>query len=378
MKIKVQTYYTKFAENYFSDNANNFGCNNNGIELPAEIRNLPNLRQVYADALQQGNHDKLYYFNANHLGSGSLITDGGGNTYQTLAYAPYGEGLVDITHSSSGSYDERFRFNGKPKDTETGFYNHGARQESPEWSIWTSPDSRWDLYPNRSSYSMNGNNPILYVDLDGRKILDWRKTVVNTNGKVIGGFRNEGALKEFNSTITTLYSKNSSIFHSVVDRLRDSKELYSVYQDYDWSLSGHKGRYHPTTRRIEFFAEDISESTIFEEFFHAAQHDFYKENRLNILDEFEAKIAKIISAHQTGNQEIIGSDGVLSSISDIDKWIIVLGLVGGANIDEETLNTSLANVKNSLIDVYGFDKNSKLDYNKSLEYLKTLIKSDEK
>jgi RHS repeat-associated protein len=167
MKIKVQTYYTKFAENYFSDNANNFGCNNNGIELPAEIRNLPNLRQVYADVLQQGrNHDKSYYFNANHLGSGSLITDENGATYQTLAYAPWGESLVNITHSGSGSYDERFKFSGFEKDTESGLHNYGARLFSEDLGP-ISPDAYTLSRPSKSPYLNCSNNPVMRIDPDG-------------------------------------------------------------------------------------------------------------------------------------------------------------------------------------------------------------------
>jgi RHS repeat-associated protein len=141
---------------------------------------MKNLRQAYSSALQQNKPDKLFFYNANHLGSGSLITDGNGDTYQTLAYAPWGESLVNITHSGSGSYDERFKFSGKEKDTESGMSYFGARYFDIDHSgIPISVDRFWMKTPHLSPYTHTGNNPVMLIDVNGDS------TVINENGNTI-------------------------------------------------------------------------------------------------------------------------------------------------------------------------------------------------
>ena len=43
-------------------------------------------------------------------------------------------------HSYSGDYTNRYKFNGKELDEETGFYYYGARYYNPKFSIWLSVD----------------------------------------------------------------------------------------------------------------------------------------------------------------------------------------------------------------------------------------------
>jgi hypothetical protein len=65
--------FTTFATEYFAKNANYDGCIENRIKYPAETKYLLPLHTIYRDIIGAGRSDKLYYFNANHLGSGSLI-----------------------------------------------------------------------------------------------------------------------------------------------------------------------------------------------------------------------------------------------------------------------------------------------------------------
>jgi RHS repeat-associated protein len=55
-------------------------------------------------------------------------------------------------------------------DAETGNYNIGVRQNDPKLGIWTSTEPKWQDYPQWSGYISMGNNPISYVDKDGREI----------------------------------------------------------------------------------------------------------------------------------------------------------------------------------------------------------------
>jgi len=105
-----------------------------------------------------------HYFNANHLGSGSLITDDNGNTYQTLAYAPHGELLVN---EINGNYDEPYKFSGFLRDQESGLDYAHARYREPDKTIFYSTDPMWFKYPHITPYNYAGNNPIMVIDLDG-------------------------------------------------------------------------------------------------------------------------------------------------------------------------------------------------------------------
>jgi RHS repeat-associated protein len=137
------------------------------------MQDIPNLQKEYETAMEAGGQDKLYYFNANHLGSGSLITDGDGQTYQTLAYAPYGEDLVNIRW---GNYEELRQFGGHLKDEESGLLYMGARYNAPPLSIEISSDAKWYLFPHITSYNSMGNNPINFVDPDGNQAIHHTKS----------------------------------------------------------------------------------------------------------------------------------------------------------------------------------------------------------
>ena len=61
-----------------------------------------------------------------------------------------------------------YLFNGKELDTETGLYYYGARYYDPRVSLWLNVDPLAEKYPNISPYTYVANNPIKFVDYDGR------------------------------------------------------------------------------------------------------------------------------------------------------------------------------------------------------------------
>ena len=68
----------------------------------------------------------------------------------------------------TGVYENPYKFNAKELDSETGFYYYGARYYNPRLSIWNSVDPLAEKYPSWSPYAYCGNNPINYIDPDGR------------------------------------------------------------------------------------------------------------------------------------------------------------------------------------------------------------------
>ncbi|MFL9839298.1 RHS repeat-associated core domain-containing protein, partial [Flavobacterium sp. ST-75] len=73
------------------------------------------------------------------------------------------------------SFNTPFKFNGKEYDEETGNYYYGARYYDPKWSIFIGVDPLAEKYSDWSSYAYCFNNPIIFVDPDGKdgvKIID--------------------------------------------------------------------------------------------------------------------------------------------------------------------------------------------------------------
>jgi RHS repeat-associated protein len=80
---------------------------------------------------------------------------------------PYGEALFE---EHSNTRDMPYLFNSKERDEETGLYYYGARYLDPETAVWYGVDPLAMKYPDYSPYVYCANNPILFVDPDGK---DW-------------------------------------------------------------------------------------------------------------------------------------------------------------------------------------------------------------
>src|SRR5574344_2719184 len=117
----------------------------------------------------------VFYYESDHLGSVSYVTNDNGQVTQTLNYLPYGEDLVDLQNFSEMPTEYNlgvYQFNGKEKDDETGYNYYGARYYDSEKIGWLSVDPMSDKYPSLSPYVYCADNPVILVDPDGKEI-DW-------------------------------------------------------------------------------------------------------------------------------------------------------------------------------------------------------------
>ncbi|EMB42996.1 RHS repeat-associated core domain-containing protein, partial [Treponema denticola] len=136
--------------------------------------------------------EKRYYYHADHLQSAQFITNAKGEQYEHIEYTPYGELWIEET--APGIDKLPFRFTGKELDEETGLYYYGARYLDPKYSRWLSGDPALSDYipkapiddeakkhnenlpglggvyntVNLHVYHYAGNNPVKYIDPDGR------------------------------------------------------------------------------------------------------------------------------------------------------------------------------------------------------------------
>ena len=107
----------------------------------------------------------VYHYHTDHLGSTAWMTDYAGNVRQFMHYMPYGELFLN---QQTSHYNERFKYTGKERDTETDYDYFDARYYSPNLTAWLSPDPLLDKYPGISPYAYCGWNPIMAIDLDGQ------------------------------------------------------------------------------------------------------------------------------------------------------------------------------------------------------------------
>jgi RHS repeat-associated protein len=141
----------------------------------------------------------IFFYHPDHLGSSNYVTDLNGKLYEHLEYFPFGESWVE---ENSNSQRTPYLFSAKELDEETGLYYFGGRYYDPRTSVWQSPDPLLGKYfPNRAEklqlgdnwnaerdlpgrggvfasinidlYAYGRQNPIRYVDPDGKLSFPW-------------------------------------------------------------------------------------------------------------------------------------------------------------------------------------------------------------
>ncbi len=111
----------------------------------------------------------MYFYHPDYLGSVEFVTDMSGDPYQFFLNTIWGENLQNQLAFNTTAFSSRFRFNGKEWDEETGNFYYGARYYDPMLSVWLSVDPRTSEMPTWSPYVFSFNNPVKFVDPDGRK-----------------------------------------------------------------------------------------------------------------------------------------------------------------------------------------------------------------
>jgi RHS repeat-associated protein len=122
--------------------------------------------------VESGNKVELQYADALQNLIVSLNEQGG--IVANFIYSPFGEVL-----SSRGADDHRRQFNGKENDKATGLRYYGFRYYDPLILRWNSSDPLYRFRPEvglvepqrMNLYGFTLNNPLRYVDPDGRDVV---------------------------------------------------------------------------------------------------------------------------------------------------------------------------------------------------------------
>jgi RHS repeat-associated protein len=186
------------AEGYVKKNGNNYNYVFNYTD------HLGNVRLSYSDLDKDGvleQEERVV----------TVATDGSGNATEFFVsciveennYYPFG-----LKHSgyNEGGFEAskyKYKYNGKELQDELGLnvYDYGARFYDPAIGRWMNVDPLAEKHPDYSPYVYCANNPVLYVDPDGR---DWViSQSVRPDGTTVMQISITGKLINQSSTVYT-------------------------------------------------------------------------------------------------------------------------------------------------------------------------------
>lgn len=150
-------------------------------------------------------------------------------TSKSTEYYPFGMPMPNRTYSLSNGSKYRFGFNGQEKDDEVkgdgNSLEYKFRMYDPRLGKFLSVDPLATQYPFYSPYHFAGNNPIQYVDLEGKEPKDFRNNWIDLTDPVVS--RNGMA------TIRTIYDQVSDQVYSVMQPLNSNRFYYLTQKGSD-------------------------------------------------------------------------------------------------------------------------------------------------
>jgi RHS repeat-associated protein len=146
--------------------------------LETDLSGNPTAEYVFFNGRRIARIDRpansVVYYYADHLGSTDVVTSATGAILKESDYYPYGGEMSVITGDAN-----RYKFNGKERDSESNLDNFGARYNASNLGRFMSPD--WAARPTAVPYAVFGdpqslnlygyvrNDPVSRADLDGHE-----------------------------------------------------------------------------------------------------------------------------------------------------------------------------------------------------------------
>jgi len=119
-------------------------------------------------------NNRYIYHYSDHLGNVrlSFVREGGAAVIvEKNDYYAFGLKHGNPTFDLSG-VNYNYEYNGKELQQETGMYDYGARFYMPDLGRWGVVDPLSEMYRRHSPYNYAVNNPMRFIDPDGRNVVD--------------------------------------------------------------------------------------------------------------------------------------------------------------------------------------------------------------
>ncbi|MGH1516141.1 RHS repeat domain-containing protein [Chryseobacterium sp. JK1] len=135
-------------------------------------------------------NNKYIYNYTDHLGNIRLSyfsnSNGSAEVLQENNYYPFGQKHEDY-NGLVGNTSYHYEYNGKEFQQETGWSDYGARMYMPDIARWGVIDPLAETSRRLSPYNYAVNNPINFIDPDGRKAMPDRSMPDNGPPQPMGG-----------------------------------------------------------------------------------------------------------------------------------------------------------------------------------------------
>jgi RHS repeat-associated protein len=201
---------------------------------------LGNVRVSFANDPLQGNVLKI--LEENHYYAFGMKHENYNVTRLNFKYYPEtGVELVPLPAVANASYN--VKFNGKELQEELGlnFYDYGARNYDPALGRWMNIDPLAEKYPNISPYVYAFNNPINFIDPDGRdgiRVIDKEnktitiKAVYYVQTEKSTYYTTGGKMKTLDGYSSNDISKMQSSINTYLNESKNNVVSDGEYKDY--------------------------------------------------------------------------------------------------------------------------------------------------
>jgi len=189
-----------------------------GLYVYNYVDHLGNVRIGYADS----DHDGTIRGRDTRVSNCYPTGDGGmactdsfipGEIVSNNTYYPFGM-LFDHNAQAMSENAYKYKYNGKELQ-ETGMYDYGARFYMPDIGRWGVIDPLAEKNRRFTLYNYAINNPIRFIDPDGRSESDWVKRTGQSSW-------------EYNSTITSAQQAKDAGYVAYADGRGDKNSTYTT------------------------------------------------------------------------------------------------------------------------------------------------------
>ena len=170
-----------------------------------------------------GNTQTIHYHHKDHLGSVRAVTDTNGTVIEQNAYYPFG-GRHNFGQTYAQTSANRYKFNGKELQTtgNLGLLDYGARMYDTKIARWLAQDPLAEKYYPFSAYNYCVNNPVMFVDPDGRKII-----IGNNWERLYPSWTSNDYIAKVSTIINELISYNNEV-SSVINEINNSQLIINI------------------------------------------------------------------------------------------------------------------------------------------------------
>lgn len=169
-KTLTYTYDASGAKHAYSDGTRLIRYEGS-FEYSGQTTNKPSRISFEEGQIVYENGSWSYqYYLRDHQGNVRSVLKEDGTILQETEYFPFGMAVTKTPASTTDSYEKnRYLYNQKELQPETGFLDYGARQYDPTVGRWGVVDGLAEKFEFCSPFNYALNSPILYVDVDGNE-----------------------------------------------------------------------------------------------------------------------------------------------------------------------------------------------------------------